>query len=97
MKIFPWKDVLKNADDRIKEGWDVHQQWNCEHCGAKQTMPDINKFYMMGICEECGKTTNIKANGHNFMAVGGVDNDSQRTLFSRPPEDKTTKAKAGDS
>jgi hypothetical protein len=29
-------------------------------------MPDKNTFYLFGDCEECGKRTDIKTNGHNF-------------------------------
>ena len=72
MKLGPWDDVIKHADDRIKAGWLVYQQWQCSHCGAKQTMPDENKFYTHGICEECDSLTDIKANGMNFMATIGA-------------------------
>jgi rRNA maturation protein Nop10 len=66
MKIHPWADVCANADDCIKKGANVYQLWNCQHCGAKQAMPDPNVFYMFGDCEECGKRTDIKSAGHNF-------------------------------
>jgi hypothetical protein len=66
MKIHPWQEVCAHANEVIGKGGDVYQQWNCQHCGAKQTMPDKNTFYMFGDCEECGKRTDIKTNGHNF-------------------------------
>lgn len=69
MNIHPWNDVLKNADARIADGWTVYQQWNCAHCGVKQTMPDENKFFEKGKCEECGEITDIKRDGHNFCAI----------------------------
>ena len=69
MNLHPWDVVLKNADARMREGWDVYQQWNCSHCGTKQTMPDKNAFYLSGRCEECGRLTNIKKHGMNFMAT----------------------------
>jgi hypothetical protein len=53
----------------LGEGWIVHQQFNCAHCGVKQTMPDENVFHMLGRCEECGGVTDIKRDGCNFMAV----------------------------
>ena len=71
MKLSPFKEVVKNAEVRIHGGWTIYQQWNCMHCGVKQTMPDENKFYTMGRCEECGRVTDIEANGCNFMAVSG--------------------------
>jgi len=35
-------------------------------------MPDENKFYTHGICEECDSLTDIKANGMKFMATIGA-------------------------
>lgn len=69
MKIHPFNDVCANAERKIAQGWAIYQQWNCAHCGVKQTMPDKNKFYTRGKCEECGKETNIKKDGCNFMAT----------------------------
>lgn len=68
MKVHPWDEVIANAERKMAQGWTVYQQWNCEHCGAKQTMPDKDTFYLLGICEECEKTTDIKKCGHNFRA-----------------------------
>lgn len=74
MNLHRFDDVVDNAERKIADGWDVFQQWNCAHCGAKQTMPDKNKFYIGGKCEECGKVTDIRKDGCNFMAVsGGAD------------------------
>ncbi len=67
MKLHPFDEVVANADSKIKLGATVHQQWNCEHCGVKQTMEEPNRFFTSGICEECGKETDIVKNGHNFM------------------------------
>ena len=72
MKIHPWNQVLENAELKMAQGFDIFQQWNCEHCGVKQTMPDANTFFERGICEECQKETNIKKNGMNFMATIGI-------------------------
>lgn len=67
MKLHPWKEVLDTADELIGRGIDVYQQFNCEHCGAKQTMEKPNQFHISGICEECGGETDIVKNGHNYM------------------------------
>jgi hypothetical protein len=69
MKLSPFRAAVANAEERMKDGWTVYQQWNCAHCEAKQTMPDENKFYLFGRCEECGEITNIERDGCNFMAV----------------------------
>lgn len=68
MKVHPWNEVIEHAEQRMAKGWTVYQQWNCQHCGAKQTMPDANTFYLFGDCEECKKRTDIKSAGHNFRA-----------------------------
>jgi hypothetical protein len=39
----------------------------------KQTMPDQNKFYTHGKCEECSKITDIEKDGCNFMATMSTD------------------------
>jgi len=70
MNLYPFKDVVANAERKIAQGWTVYQQFNCAHCGAKQTMDDPNKFYLTGRCEECGKITDIEKDGMNFMATG---------------------------
>lgn len=67
MKLYPFDEVVANAQQAINNGATVHQQWNCEHCGAKQTMETPNTFYRTGTCEECKKVTNIEKAGHNFM------------------------------
>lgn len=72
MNVHPWDDVVVNAERKMNQGWQVFQQWNCQHCGAKQTMPDADKFYLFGICEECKKTTDIKKAGCNFRATYAV-------------------------
>lgn len=69
MDLHPWQEVLDNANSKIDDGWTVFQQWNCEHCGVKQTMPDANKFFTSGRCEECDRVTDIVKNGMNFMAT----------------------------
>jgi len=69
MRVFPWDKVVADADAKMKASPHVHiyQQFNCEHCGAKQTMDTPDIFYETGTCEECKKITNIKKNGMNFM------------------------------
>jgi rRNA maturation protein Nop10 len=65
----PFDEVVANAERQIDHGWTVYQQFNCAHCGEKQTMSDPNKFFTQGKCEECGRVTDIRADGCNFMAV----------------------------
>jgi hypothetical protein len=72
VKLYPWDEVIDRVDELIKRGADVYQQFNCEHCGAKQTMDTPNVFHESGICEECRKLTDIKKHGVNFMIHVGA-------------------------
>lgn len=72
MNLHPFYDCTKRAEGLMEKGATIFQQWNCAHCGAKQTMPDANAFYKLGDCEECGKRTNIEQDGCNYMAVYSV-------------------------
>ena len=69
MNLHPFYEVAKNAQSKIAEGWTTYQQFNCFHCGQKQTMPNGNVFHKKGKCEECGKVTDIERDGCNFMAT----------------------------
>ncbi len=67
MKLHPIRDCMARADEIIeKYGAEVFQQWLCAHCGAKQTMETPNAFFAAGVCEECGKETDIEADGCNY-------------------------------
>lgn len=76
----PFADAVYGANQKIKKGFDVYQKWWCEYCGARQTMPTRNHFYAQGICEECGRTTNIVANGCNYMACISTNMDELRQI-----------------
>jgi hypothetical protein len=70
MKLHPWDEVIVAADGLIAKGIDCFQQFNCEKCGAKQTIDRPNVFHTSGICEECNHETDIKKNGCNYMIHG---------------------------
>ena len=68
MKLHPFEECADAALRLIIEkGVTIHQQWNCAHCGVKQTMEEANKFFTRGICEGCGKETDIQRDGCNYM------------------------------
>lgn len=75
MNLYPFDECCKEAENRMQQGFDVFQQFNCAHCGAKQTMDDANRFHTRGICEECGRITNIKKDGCNYMLIGSYKNN----------------------
>ena len=81
MNLHPFDKVAANADRKIKEGWTVYQQFNCAHCGVKQTLPDKNVFHHKGTCEQCGALTNIYRDGCNFMAVSDGTFDAVASLL----------------
>lgn len=66
---FPFEDVLARAEILVSQGATVWQKWTCAHCGSRQTMEDKNAFYVEGSCEECGETTNIRAQGCNYLIL----------------------------
>lgn len=69
MNLHPFDQVVGNAEEKIKQGWTVFQQFLCAHCGTKQTMSEANKFFTEGVCEECNKLTDIQSDGCNFMGI----------------------------
>ena len=69
MKLHPFDDTCVQANKYVQLGYKVFQQFNCAHCGIKQTMEDANVFHKLGKCEECGKETNIEKDGCNYMVM----------------------------
>ena len=67
MKLHPWNEIVASVGPLIEKGMHIHQQFNCEKCGAKQTMDVPDTLYTSGTCEECGHETNIVKNGCNYM------------------------------
>lgn len=76
MKVYPFDKVIAKCEEVMASGWDIHQQFNCAHCGVKQTMETPNQLYTSGQCEECGEVTDLRAAGCNFMATHGVERPS---------------------
>jgi hypothetical protein len=70
---YPWDVIVKGVEEQIAKGRQIFQKWSCDHCGSRQGMPVPNVLYLTGECEECGKTTNIKARGCNYMMVAQGD------------------------
>lgn len=69
MQRFPFDVIVEQANDVIKSGGEVFQQFECSHCGTKQTMDVPNTFYRSGLCEECGKLTDIESTGCNLLVI----------------------------
>lgn len=71
MKLHPFWECADAAHKLMMQGATVHQQFNCAHCGMKQTMAEPNAWYKLGLCEECGQETNIEKDGCNYMIYFG--------------------------
>lgn len=80
MNLHPWDTVLAAVEEHIKHGVDCFQQFNCEHCGQKLTMETPNAFHESGTCDKCGKLTNIKKNGCNYMVQSRTPEGSEYLL-----------------
>lgn len=72
MKVYPFDEVCEKANTMVAQGWRFYQQWNCEHCGVKQTMAAPNTMFMRGKCEECGDVIDIAKHGCNYMLESGA-------------------------
>jgi hypothetical protein len=68
MKVFPFYEVARNAEQKMEKGFTINQQFVCKWCGTKQTMDRPNVFFEKGRCEECGRITDLRLAGCNFMA-----------------------------
>jgi transcription elongation factor Elf1 len=69
MRLYPFDEVAIDAEERVRAGHTIHQQFECEHCGVKQTMAEENQMFTTGKCEECGGITNIRSKGCNYLLV----------------------------
>ena len=73
IKMHPWAQVKKNFEANCEAGAYCLQSWTCVHCGAIQRMSQVNGWFNVGGCENCGKDTDLVKHGCNFtlMAVVG--------------------------
>lgn len=49
----------------------IYQKWTCQHCGARITMNEPNKFFRSGHCEDCGNHTLIAKCNYMLLASMG--------------------------
>jgi len=66
---YPLEQIAAEVGDKIKNGGNIYQKFTCAHCGSRQTMDVPNVLYTSGKCEECGKITDVKKTGCNYMLV----------------------------
>jgi hypothetical protein len=72
MKLHPFYETAKEAENIMQSGATVFQQYTCASCGTKQTMETPNVFHKFGRCEECQAITDIEQDGCNYMCVFGI-------------------------
>jgi hypothetical protein len=83
MKLYPLQECADRAEKILAQNPHAQcfQQFKCAHCGVKQTMPDANKFYIGGCCEECGRITDIQKTGCNYAVHYTVDGSELASLL----------------
>lgn len=64
---YPIEECVATADKYIAKGMFAYQKFTCDHCGSRQTMGEPNTFFTSGTCEACGKTTDLKKKGCNYL------------------------------
>lgn len=71
MNVFPFYEAAARAEAIVNSDpfAKVFMQFNCAKCGTKQTIPDANKFYKKGQCEECNHITDCEADGINYLVT----------------------------
>jgi len=72
MRLYPFDVCLEAAVELMEKGATVNQQFNCAHCGTKQTMDQPNTFFERGLCERCGGETDIRKNGCNYSVIMSI-------------------------
>jgi len=86
VNLYPIQEVLEAVQKHRNAGATFHQQFNCAHCGAKQTIEEPNKLFAAGQCEECGQLTNIIQNGCNYLLIFSSPEQQPQTHLSEQGE-----------
>ena len=69
--------VLQSAVNRIDNYplYRMRQIFRCAHCSSLQTIEEINKFYTVGVCEDCAQFTDIWENGMDLSIGMGPEKE----------------------
>jgi len=65
----PFYEVTAQAEAQAAKGHLTYQKFTCVGCGNRLTMDTPNKFYKQGTCDQCTATTDIEAQGCNFLLI----------------------------
>ena len=69
VKDYPMEDVAYQAELLIREGATVYFKFTCDYCKSRQTFDEPNKLYTRGSCELCGKVTDLREKGCNYLVI----------------------------
>lgn len=73
VKDHPFDEVVRKARAVIAQGSvNVHQKFTCSGCGIRLTIDEPNTFHEFGTCDQCGKVTNIRQRGCNYLIHMGA-------------------------
>ena len=72
MSDHPFFDVAADAQEKMREGFTINQQFTCHRCRTRQTIDEPNRFFQRGICEKCFAETNLLVTGCNYVAMISV-------------------------
>ena len=65
----PFYAVVEEASAHIARGATVFQKYTCSGCGARLTLETPNVFHTTGTCDQCPATTDIVAQGCNYLLI----------------------------
>jgi hypothetical protein len=65
----PFDEVTMLAKGFFDQGHTVFQKFTCGDCGARQTMEEPNRFFAIGLCEECGAGTDLVKTGCGYVLL----------------------------
>jgi predicted RNA-binding Zn-ribbon protein involved in translation (DUF1610 family) len=69
MADHPLKDCFETASEFVAGGATVYQKFTCTECDNRLTIEEANTFYTAATCDRCGKVTDIRKNGCNYMLI----------------------------
>ena len=61
--------MFETASEFVAGGATVYQKFTCTECDNRLTIEEANTFYTAATCDRCGKVTDIRKNGCNYMLI----------------------------
>lgn len=73
IEVLAWQKAMDAFANGAASGASMFQRWQCGTCAAIQTMPDRNKVFTIGRCEECGSLTDLQVAGFAPIGIAAAD------------------------